>query len=383
MLLLDHRVEGQISTRRLRVVKYRGSAHATNEFPFLIDEGGVSVLPITSLQLRHKASTERISSGVPALDAMLGGQGFFRGSSILVSGTAGLGKTSLSCHAADASCQRDERCLFIAFEESEAQLLRNMRSIGLDLEPWVQKGLLRFQVARPTMNGLEMHLAGIHKQVEAFQPSLVIVDPINSFLSSGTVTEVSSMMMRLVDFLKSRQITALLTNLNHSGSVLEQRNVAISSLIDTWLFLRDIELNGERNRGLYILKSRGMAHSNQIREFLLSDKGVQLTEVYLGPEGVLTGSARLSQEAKAAATAVQRSLEFQRKLAELARRQQALEAQIAVLQLQFQIDKEVVERDIDSEQAYLEKLEHSRHEMARSRNANSNQPKISPKKDRK
>lgn len=383
VLLLDHRVEGQISTRRLRVVKYRGSAHATNEFPFLIDEGGVSVLPITSLQLQHKASLERISSGVPALDAMLGGQGFFRGSSVLVSGTAGVGKTSLSCHAADACCQRGERCLYIAFEESEAQLLRNMRSIGLDLEPWVKKGLLHFHLARPTTSGLEMHLARIHKQVEAFQPQLVIVDPITSFLSSGTDPEASSMMMRLVDYLKSRQITAFLTNLNHVWGVLEHTSVTMSSLIDTWLLLRDMETNGERNRGLYILKSRGMAHSNQIREFLLTEKGVQLTEVYLGSEGVLTGSARLSQEAKEKATAVQRSLEIERKRGQLARRQQALEAQIAVLQLQFQTDKEEMERDIASEQAYLEKLEQSRHEMARSRKADSNGLPAPPKKGRK
>jgi len=383
VLLLDHRVEGQISTRRLRVVKYRGSAHATNEFPFLIDEGGVSVLPITSLQLQHKASIERISSGVPALDAMLGGQGFFRGSSVLVSGTAGVGKTSLSCHAADACCQRGERCLYIAFEESEAQLLRNMRSIGLDLEPWVKKGLLHFHHARPTTSGLEMHLARIHKQVESFQPQLVIVDPITSFLSSGTDPEASSMIMRLVDYLKSLQITAFLTHLNHVGGVLEHTSVTISSLIDTWLLLRDMETNGERNRGLYILKSRGMAHSNQIREFLLTENGVQLTEVYLGPEGVLTGSARLSQEAKEKATAVQRGLEIDRKQGELARRQQALEAQIAVLQLQFQTDKEEMERDIASEQAYLEKLEQSRHEMARSRKADSNGLQVPPKKSRK
>jgi len=383
VLSLDHRVAGQISTRRLRVVKYRGSTHATNEFPFLIDEGGISVLPITSLQLQHEASIERISSGVPALDAMLGGQGFFRGSSVLLSGTAGVGKTSLACHAVDACCQRGERCLYFAFEESEAQLFRNMRSIGLDLEPWVKKGLLRFQVARPTMNGLEMHLTSIYKQVEAFQPHLVIVDPITSFLSSGTDAEASSMMIRLVDYLKSHQITALLTNLNHAGSALEQTNVAISSLIDTWLLLQDLELNGERNRGLYILKSRGMAHSNQIREFLLTEKGIQLTEVYLGPEGVLTGSARLSQEAKEKATAVVRRLAVEGKRETLARRQQALEAQIAVLQLQFQTDKEEMERDIASEQAYVVKLDQSRDEMARSRKADSNGLPVSPKKGRK
>jgi circadian clock protein KaiC len=381
--LLDHRVEGQISTRRLRIVKYRGSSHSTNEFPFLIDEGGISVLPITSLQLQHKAPSERISSGVPALDVMLGGPGFYRGSSVLVSGTAGIGKTSLACHAADACCQRGERCLYISFEESEAQLLRNMRSIGLDLEPWVKQGMLRFHIARPTMNGLEMHLASIHKLVEAFQPRLVVVDPISNFVSAGTTSEASSMMTRLLDYLKARQITALLTNLNPSGGASEQTELDVSSLIDTWLLLRDIELNGERNRGLYILKSRGMAHSNQIREFLLTDRGVQLTEVYLGPEGVVTGSARLAQEAKEKATAVEHSLEIERKRGELERRQQALEAQIAVLQLQFQTDKEEMERDIIREQAYVEKLDQGRHDMARSRKADSNGLQVPAKKGRK
>ncbi len=383
VLLLDHRVEGQISTRRMRIVKYRGSSHSTNEFPFLIDEGGISVLPITTLQLQHEVSSERISSGVPALDEMLGGKGLYRGSSVLLSGTAGIGKTSLACHAADACCQRGERCLYISFEESESQLLRNMRSIGLGLEPWVKKGLLRFHIARSTMNGLEMHLASIHKLVAGLEPHLVIVDPISNFASAGTAPEARSMMTRLVDYLKARQITALFTNLNHSGSVLEQTESDTSSLMDTWLLLRDIELNGERNRGLYILKSRGMAHSNQIREFLLTDRGVKLTEVYLGPEGVLTGSARLAQAATAKATALQRSLEIERKRGELARRQQALEAQIAVLQLQFQTDKEEMERDITREQAYLEKLEQGRHEMARSRKADSNGVQLAPKKGRK
>ena len=383
VLLLDHRVDGQISTRRLRIVKYRGSSHGTNEFPFLIDEGGISVFPITSLQLQHEASSERISIGVPALDAMLGGEGVYRGSSVLLSGTAGVGKTSLACHAADACCRRGERCLYIAFEEPEAQLLRNMRSIGLNLEPWVKKGLLRFHAARPTMNGLEMHLASIHKLVEGLKPSLVIVDPITNFISSGTVSEASSMMMRLVDYLKARQITTLLTNLNRNEGFLEHTELDISSTIDTWLLLRDMELNGERNRGLYILKSRGMAHSNQIREFLLTDQGILLTEVYLGPDGVLTGSARLAQEAKETATAAQRNQEIERKRGELSRRQQALEAQIAVLQLQFQTDKEEMERDITTEQVYLKKLEQSRQEMAFSRKAESNALPGSPKKVRK
>jgi circadian clock protein KaiC len=258
-----------------------------------------------------------------------------------------------------------------------------MRSIGLDLDPWVKKGLLRIHTGRPTMNGLEMHLASIHKQVEAFQPHLVVVDPITNFLSAGTAAEAGTMMMRLVDYLKAHEITALLTNLNHAEGALEQSELGISSLIDTWLFLRDIELNGERNRGLYILKSRGMAHSNQIREFLLTDRGVQLTEVYLGPEGVLTGSARLAQEAKEKGTAAQRSLEIEMKRRELARRQRALEAQIAVLQLQFQTEEEGMERDIACEQAYVEQLVQGRNEMARSRKADSNGHQVSPKRVRK
>jgi circadian clock protein KaiC len=369
VILLDHRVDEQISTRRLRIVKYRGSTHGSNEYPFLIDEAGISVLPVTSLGLQHEASTERISSGIPRLDPMLGGEGFYRGSSILISGTAGTGKTSIACHAAAASCQRNERCLYFAFEESASQLLRNMQSIGLDLEPWVKKDLLRFHSSRPTLYGLEMHLATMHRLVEGSQPRLVIVDPISNLISVGSFTEANAMLLRLVDFLKSRQITALFTNLTHGGAALERVEVNISSLIDTWLLLRDIELNGERNRGLYVLKSRGMAHSNQIREFLLTPHGIELTDVYLGPEGVLTGSARLAQEAKEKASKLRNSQEVQRKRRELERRQQALEAQIAALRLQFESDKEELERFLSEQEARQERLDQDRQEMGRSRKA--------------
>jgi len=372
VLLLDHRVEGQLSTRRLRIVKYRGSSHGTDEFPFLIDQGGILVLPITSLRLEHRASTERVSSGIPALDVMLGNGGFYRGSSVLVSGTAGVGKTSLSCSAAAASCRRDERCLYFAFEESEAQVLRNMRSIGLDLEPWVRAGLLEFRAARPTVSGLEMHLAGIYQHVERFRPQLVVIDPISSFLAAGTEADANAMMMRLIDYLKDRQITALFTNLNHAGVALEQTELSISSLIDTWLLLRDIELYGERNRGLYILKSRGMAHSNQIREFHLTDQGIHLTEVYLGAEGVLTGSARLAQEAAETEAAAHRREEVERKRRELARRQQALETQIAALRLQFQGEQEEIERGIAADVAGENRIQQRVQAMARSRKADPN-----------
>jgi circadian clock protein KaiC len=265
VILLDHRVNEQISTRRLRVVKYRGSTHGANEYPFLIDEGGISVLPITSIGLNHESSNERISTGVPRLDTMLGGKGYFRGSSVLVTGTAGVGKTTLAALFADATCRRGERCLYFSFEEAQSQVVRNMRSIGLDLEPWLSQDLLRFHSTRPTFMGLEMHLVAIHKQVQMFQPHVVILDPVSAFLRSSNDLDATAMVLRLVDFLKSRQVTAFFTNLVTGNHVQEGTELAISSIIDTWLLLRDIELGGERNRELYIIKSRGMAHSNQIR----------------------------------------------------------------------------------------------------------------------
>ena len=336
VILLDNRVREQITTRRLRIVKYRGSSHGTNEYPFLIDEQGISVLPVTSLALNHAASEERIATGVPRLDTMLGGEGYYRGSSILVSGTAGTGKTSLAAHFAHATCQRGERCLYFAFEESQAQLARNMRTIGIDLASWLKKGLLRFEASRPALYGLEMHLARTHKLVEEFEPRVVIIDPISNFTGGGSERDAETMLLRLIDFLKARQITALFTNLTIGGDAWESTDVGVSSIIDTWILLRDIELGGERNRALYVLKSRGMKHSNQIREFIITPEGIRLEEVYVGPEGVLTGSMRAAQEAREKAAATVRAQEAERKQRELARRRAALEAQIAALRAEFE-----------------------------------------------
>src|SRR6204780_2420155 len=298
VILLDHRVTEQVSTRRLRIVKYRGTAHGTNEYPFLIDEDGFSVLPVTSLGLQHKVSEERISSGVPRLDAMLGGEGFYRGTTVLASGTAGKGKTSLSASFVSAACSRGERCLYFSFEESQGQIIRNMRSIGLNLEQWTKKKLLQFHSSRATFYGLEMHLALIHKIVQDFEPQVVVLDPIGSLIQAGNQRDAHTMIIRLIDFLKQRGVTAFLTNLTSGGEALERTDVEISSIVDTWLFMRDIELDGERNRAMYVLKSRGMAHSNQLREFLLTPRGADLLVVYGGREGVLTGSSRLSKEAQ-------------------------------------------------------------------------------------
>lgn len=371
VILLDHRIVDQVSTRRLRVLKYRGSHHGANEYPFLINETGISVLPITSAGLHHEASTKRISTGIARLDEMLGGRGFFVGSSILVSGTAGTGKTSIACHAAAACCQRNERCLYLAFEESSSQLIRNMKSIDLDLAPYVEKGLLQIQCARPTMHGLEWHLAAIHKSVAEINPQFVVIDPISNFMTVGSNYEVEMMLVRVIDFLKARQTTALLTNLTHQTQGLEETQSRISSLIDTWLLLRDIESNGERNRGLFVLKSRGMAHSNQIREFRLTSQGIDLVDVYLGPQGVLTGSARLAQEASDQASNLLRDQEIAWKRRELERKENALEAQIASLRLQFELEKDDLELAIAEHETRQGRLEQNRQEMAHIRKADS------------
>jgi len=279
VILLDHRVTEQTSTRRMRIVKYRGTTHGTNEYPFLIDEQGFSVLPLSGLRLDHAVSDERVSSGVPALDTMLDGKGYYRGSSVLVSGTAGTGKTSLAAHFAKETARRGERCLYLAFEESPQQLLRNMRTIGIDLEPHVRKDTLRVQSSRPTLHGLEMHLVQLHKMVSEFKPSAVVIDPISNFIDNSTAIEAQAMLLRLVDFLKAKQITALFTHLTSGAAALEATDIGISSLIDTWLLLRDIEIGNARSKGLYVLKSRGMPHSRDIREFLLTPRGIELKQV--------------------------------------------------------------------------------------------------------
>ena len=371
VILLDHRVTENLSTRRLRIVKYRGSVHGTNEYPFLIDEAGISVLPVTSLRLEHEVSNERVSSGIARLDQMLGGHGYYRGSSILISGTAGSGKTSVAAHFADAACRRGEKCLYFAFEESQGQMVRNMRSIGIDLEPWIKQGLLYFHAARPTLAGLEMHLTTMHKGINDIQPRSVIVDPISNFTAAGTTTEAKSMLIRLIDLLKVKQITTLFTNLTQGGSPTEMTEMAVSSLMDTWLLLRTIELGGERNRSMYVLKSRGMAHSNQLREFVLTDRGVDLLDVYLGSDGVLTGSARLAQESREKAEALIQQQEIEAKQREIERQRCVLESQITALRAVFQAKEDELARTITEQKARVERFAQDRRQMAHSRKSDT------------
>ena len=371
VILLDHRVREQISTRRLQIIKYRGSTHGTNEYPFLIDEHGISVLPITSIALEHQASSERISSGIKRLDAMLGGKGYYRGTSVLVSGMAGTGKSSLAAHFVDAACRRGERCAYFATEESPDLIMRNMRSIGIDLGSWVKKGLLSFDATRPTFHGLEMHLLRMHKLVRETNARVVVVDPITSYISLGDTLEVKSMLSRLIDFFKAHQITAFFTSLTEGGSALEQSEVGISSLMDTWILLRHIESNGERNRGIWVLKSRGMPHSNQIREFVFTEHGIELVDVYLGAEGVLTGTARAAQEAKETAAALVRRQDLERKGRALEHRKKALEAKIAALRAEFETEKAEMEKDIIEQKHHEGVLEQDRAAMAKSRKADA------------
>ena len=371
VILLDHRVTEQVSTRRLRIVKYRGSVHGTNEYPFLIDEHGISVLPVTGLGLTHESSNERVSSGVPQLDQMLGGEGYYRGSSILATGTAGTGKTSLAAHFALSTCKRGERCLYLAFEESPSQLLRNMRSINVNLEPYRRNGLLQLHASRPTLLGLEAHLVQIHKMVTEFEPGAVIVDPISNFIASGSAADAQAMLLRLIDFLKEKQITAMFTHLTSGGKPAEATDMGVSSLIDTWLLVRDIEVGGERNRGLYVIKSRGMAHSNQVREFLITSRGIALQDVYIGPEGVLTGSLRAAQEARERAASLLRRQEIQRKQREIERRRAATRAQIAALKLELEAAELEAGLVVTQDEAREQLLTENRTAMATRRRGNN------------
>jgi circadian clock protein KaiC len=379
VILLDHRVINQISTRRLRVVKYRGSQHGTNEYPFLIDEEGISVLPVTSLRLEKEVSSKRISSGIPSLDSMFGGKGFFEGSSILVSGTAGTGKTSIAASFANEVCRNKKKCLYFAFEESPKQILRNMKSINIDLQKHVDNGLLEFHASRPTLYGLEMHLVAIYKIIKRFKPAAVILDPITNLITVGSVSEVKSMLIRLIDFLQDEQITVMFTALSLNTVVSEQTDEGVSSLVDAWLLVRDIESNGERNRGLYIMKSRGMSHSNQVREFTITDNGLNLVDVYLGPEGVLTGSAREAQKLKEKTGVALRDFAVSRKDKEILRKRMMLESKIASLQAEFESAEEELNKMYLEDELKQDIIEKNRQEITNIRRGNVNAPKSKSK----
>ncbi|MDX6667584.1 MAG: circadian clock protein KaiC [Solirubrobacteraceae bacterium] len=372
VIVLDHVVTEAASTRRLRVLKYRGSLHGTNQYPFLIGERGISVQPITSLGLRHGVSEERVPTGVDRLDAMLGGSGPYRGSSVLVSGTAGTGKSTLAAQFCDAACRRNERAIYFAFEESQDQIIRNMGSVGMDLDRWVKAGLLVFRCVRPSLLGLEAHLLAMQTLVEEFDPSVVVLDPISDL--AGSDRDVSAMLTRQVDFLKARCVTALFTSLAGEGQH-EPTDQLVASLIDTCLLLRTLEGNGEHNRVVSVLKSRGMSHSNQVREFLLTDRGIELADVYVGPQGVLTGSARSAQEAKERTDATDRLEDLQLRRSNLERQRESVEAQVASLWREFEDESNLVDGLLSRGTSGREEGAEQRLEQGRLRNSD---PLVTP-----
>ncbi|CAM3544091.1 circadian clock protein KaiC [Flavobacterium chungbukense] len=342
VIVLDHRVIEQVSTRRLRIVKYRGSTHGTNEYPFLIDEDGISVLPITSLKLDNEVSSDIISTGVPGLNEMFHGGGFYRGSNILVSGTAGTAKTTVACYFANEQCEKNEKTIYFAFEESPHQLVRNMKSIGIDLEKHIKKGILQIHSSRPSLNGLELHLLTLRKLIKEFEPTTIIIDPISNLISVGSEHEVRSMLVRLIDMLKANNITAMFTSLNKQTDSFrpDLAEESVSSLVDTWITVRDMEGVGERNRGIFIIKARGMGHSNQVREFVITSKGIELLDVELGPQGILTGAARQSYQFKKTMSDIKLQNEISRKDREIERKRKVLEANIEALRNEFESAEE-------------------------------------------
>jgi circadian clock protein KaiC len=367
VILLDHRVENQISTRRLRIVKYRGTAHGTNEYPFLIDEEGFSVLPVSSLGLGHQVFEDRISTGVADLDAMLTGGGFYRGSSILLTGVAGSGKSSLGCMMANAACERGERALYLSFEESAEQTVRNMRSIGVDLARWLESGLMRYIAARPTFYSLEMHLAVMLREIARFKPQLVVLDPISAFTGSADMVEIQAMLLRIVDYLKSNGITAVFTHLANVEQA--ETDAGMSSIMDGWVLLLNRETNGEFNRELYVLKARGIAHSNQVREFVMSSSGIHLLEPYLGESGALTGSARRHEEARSRRAEVERRAEAARLQDQVTQRRRRALAQIEALRADIEADEAELKRLFAAEEVYIKQSQADAVAMALGRGA--------------
>jgi circadian clock protein KaiC len=371
VIVLQQRLEGDLATRQLRIAKYRGSRHGSDEYPFLIIADGISVLPLTAAGLDYSASNERISTGNDRLDKMLGDQGFFRGSSILVSGTAGTGKTSLCCQWVKSACERGEKALYFAFEESPQQIIRNMRSISIDLASLVAQGRLQFQAFRPTSMGLEMHLVRIYQTIEVFKPSLVVIDPATSLVNQGSDAQVRSAFIRLIDFFKNLGVTVMLTNLSQLEALVAHTEVGISSIMDTWLSLRMEEHNGEHNRLLYILKSRGMPHSNQVREFQLTDHGIELYDVYLGAAGMATGTARFVQEAEDRRQAAQRQQQIERLRSELQYRRDLLDANVAALKADFRIKEAEMQQLLAADEQIVMTLAQDRRDRAILRQADT------------
>jgi len=363
VIALDNRTVNQTTTRRIKIVKMRGSVHGINEYPFSIDMNGISVLPLISQLANQSLSTVRISSGVKDLDGMLDGKGFFEGSSILVSGSAGTGKTSIAISLINATCIKKIRGLYCAFEESSSQITRNMLSIGLDIEPYIKSGVLKMYSSRPTIQNLELHLIAIQKIIEEFDPKIIVLDPITNLIAEGINTEIRQMLAHFVDFLKSKNITVLFTAAITLETVKSNpSDEGISAMVDTWILVRDIETNSERNRGIYILKSRGMNHSTQVREFVITDNGLSLLPIYISAGGILTGSAKLEHTLQKEEQNKLFKNEIKTRNSEIERKRKMMEENIALLKTNFESEVAIlneieIEGDLLAESKEKDKLE--------------------------
>lgn len=367
VILLDNRVSDQISTRRLRIMKYRGSSHGTNEYPFLVAKTGIFLAPITAMRLDYAVRAGRISSGIERLDAMLGRKGFYRGSSILLTGTPGTGKTSFAAQFAHAACARGEKVLYLAYEESREQIYRNMRSIGLDFSRWDRKGLMTVHASRPTGLGIEAHLLTMHRMMDEVKPAVVVIDPVSNFSAAGSVTETIAMLARLIDYFKASGTTTLFTSLITKGATEDATALGISSLMDTWIQLKDIETSGEHNRGLFILKSRGMAHSNQTREFLLTDRGIKILDVSVSAGVPLMGTARAIREESERAEAVTRSEEVQTRRRWVAQKRKEALARIASIEAELNAAEDELDKFLSAEELRAKARSLARQEIGKMR----------------
>jgi circadian clock protein KaiC len=336
VIQLDTRVWNQVSTRRLRVVKYRGSDYGRNEFPFFISENGLQTIPINSINLKHKPFGRKFSTAISLLDRLLDG-GIYRASCTLIAGEPGTGKTLLTTTIIQEACRRGEKAVYVSFEESDQAIINNVRSAGINLEPYVKSGRLHFITAMPEATGAEEHLLNLMEAVEKVKPQHVVIDAISACARMGGTQAAYEYLMRALNLLKEKGITIILVN-QTSGSreQLELSGIGISSMIDTVIFLSYVHGEGETNRTIQVLKSRGSAHSNQVRECLITDDGIEILDAYVGEAGVLTGTARKVQEARDRLNQLRQEALLKSKELELARVKAIMEAEMKRLQAEVE-----------------------------------------------
>ena len=363
LMHLDNRTDGNYQTREIQVVKCRGINHYTGKSPFIINSEGMSIRPLITADFDYKVLKSRVSTGIADIDNMLGGKGLYRGSTVYITGPSGAGKTSISSSFANGACSRGERALFLAFEESSDQIIRNMKSIGLSLDKWVNEKLLYFYTARATTNSLEGHLDNIMTMVREVEPTCVVLDPISAFRPIANENETKLMLIRLNDYLRARKITTVFTALSSDGEYSEHADVQLSSIADTWIVVRIMDYKGERNNVMQLMKSRGMSHSRQMKEMYFTGNGLKLQNVYQGPEGVLTGAARIGQEKYEKLKEARNVIEIDKNRKKIERKKSLLEASIEALKHEYEEELEALHAAIEEAEEQNSKIKETRKEI--------------------